>query len=256
MLRILSIATILFLCTEAIGQQAFDIVYLRNGSIIKGNIIENTLSGLKVETCCGSVFSFKPDEVLRIERDQGEYPHLYEKGRKDNIENADEISVIEPFHRSGSMVTFSSGILLGSFWNNKQAILSTLVEYNYRFMPYFATGATVGYEVLNESTIPIAVNIKALYPVKRHELFIGFSCGYNCSVEKLDMYIYTHHSGGILLNAEAGARFQLSQNNSFFIAAGYRYNELHYKVNDWWLDTFKRTIYFNRFSFRIGFVLL
>jgi hypothetical protein len=47
-----------------------DVVYLKNGSEIRGEIIELVVNDyIKIETVGGSVFVFKMDEVLKIERE-------------------------------------------------------------------------------------------------------------------------------------------------------------------------------------------
>jgi len=236
MIRNFTLGFMLLVFTPANCQQIREIIFLQNGSIIKGSIIEEDENFIKVETCCGSLFVFKRSEIS-------------------NIEPA-RISDRAPIIRDkGFLSYYSTGILLGSSVNAKQAPLSILTEFDYRFIPYFAAGISAGYEALNESTIPLAVNLKALYPLATQTLFFGISGGYNFSVENPDNYIYEEHNGGGLFTIEAGIQIHLSNNNGFFIAAGYRYNELHYKVMDWWIDSVHRTIYFNRFSFRLGFVI-
>jgi hypothetical protein len=39
------------------------------------------------------------------------------------------------------------------------------MEHNFRIDKYFAAGVTIGYEFLNESTIPVAANLKILFPL-------------------------------------------------------------------------------------------
>ena len=254
MSKIILIIVLFFLFSQSYGQQAYGIVYLKNGDVIKGNILQNNPNGIKVGTCCGSIFSYSLEEIDRIEKDTQKQQlnnHNGDRALADTIARIKSTSL-----KRINMVWFSSGILLGNFWNAKQAIQSTLIEYNYRFNRYMAAGIMVGYEALNESTIPVAINLKAIYPLKNYDFFVGFSGGHNFSVEIPDPYLYEHHSGGELYSIEAGIRLRLSQNNSFFIAAGYRYNELHYKVINWWIQDVRRTIYFNRFSLRIGIVIL
>lgn len=253
MLRYLLLPVLLFIFPEIYSQQAFGIVYLKNGSIIKGNIIDNSQNGVKVELYGGSIFYFQHAEIIKIEKDLENKKFfsrnpVWISGKPDSTEQK------IPF-KKGSMISFSSGILLGNYWNAKQAPYSNLIEYNYRFNPYFAAGVLGGYEFLNESTIPVGINLKAMCPVGRTNLYAGFSTGYSFSVENPDEYTYQNHSGGYMMNTEGGIQFKLSSGNAFFIAAGYRYNELRYKVYDWWMETKERVIYFNRFSLRMGFVL-
>jgi hypothetical protein len=234
--RFLLISCLLFVSFTLSGQQTFDIVFLKEGSIIKGRIIEENDNIVQIETCCGNVFVLKRSEVTSIQHAARSDKALFIKDK-------------------GVMGYYSTGILLGSSVNPKQAPLSILTEFNYRFCSYFSAGVSAGYEVLNESTIPLALNLKALYPFTRQTLFLGITGGRNFSVENPDEYIYEEHNGGVLFTVETGIQLTLSNNTAFFIAIGYRYNELHYKVRDWWLDSVERTIYFNRASIRLGFII-
>jgi len=63
----LIILTALFCIGIANAQQQKDVVYLKNGSVIKGTITEvNPGSNLKIETTDGSLFVFEMDEIERL----------------------------------------------------------------------------------------------------------------------------------------------------------------------------------------------
>jgi len=63
-------------------QQKRDVIYLKNGSIIKGNVIEmDPASNLKIETSDGSIFVFRMDEI--------------EKMTKEPVADPEEIPVIK-----------------------------------------------------------------------------------------------------------------------------------------------------------------
>ncbi|MFY0685882.1 MAG: hypothetical protein JXQ90_01890 [Cyclobacteriaceae bacterium] len=67
------VLTLLFCSTMLLShaQQLRDVVYLHNGSVIKGIIIEQvTNESIKIETADGSLFVFQMSEVQRIEREE------------------------------------------------------------------------------------------------------------------------------------------------------------------------------------------
>lgn len=69
MLRLISIAFVALLCVseEVHAQQNDDIVYLKNGSIIKGVIVEQIPGeSVKLETRDGNLFVFSMEEIDRI----------------------------------------------------------------------------------------------------------------------------------------------------------------------------------------------
>ena len=60
----------LMISTMAFATMAQDVVYLKNGSMIKGSVIEMIPNqSIKVQTADGSLFVYQMNEVDRIERD-------------------------------------------------------------------------------------------------------------------------------------------------------------------------------------------
>ncbi len=73
MLRLISILFVAVFCVseEVLGQQLEDVVYLKNGSIIKGVIVEQIPGeSVKLETRDGNVFVFTMLEIAKITREQ------------------------------------------------------------------------------------------------------------------------------------------------------------------------------------------
>jgi hypothetical protein len=239
MYRIQLIFLFLLCFVAANGQETVDVLFLQNGSIIKGKIIENNEAVVKIETCCGSIFVYQKAEIIKIEQEKDSYPSEKTKER-------------------GYFNYSSMGMLLGSTANEKQAQLSILSEHNYKINNNFAIGVTTGFELLRETTVPLAANMKVICPLNKQDLYIGITGGYNFSVENPEPGYISSYTGGVLFNIEFGSIVPLSQNSAFFIALGYRYNELHYKLVQWywdWQDEVDRTYQFNRISIRLGIVM-
>ena len=81
MLRILLISALTLLWYTSAAQNPYDfgndVVYFKNGSIIKGAIVEMELDGnIKIETLGGSVFVYKMSEVQRIEKGKVKEPEF------------------------------------------------------------------------------------------------------------------------------------------------------------------------------------
>ena len=71
MKRLLTLLFFLFVTVCAYCQQWEDVVYLKNGSIIHGNVIEQVPGeSLKIQTSDGSVFVYKMAEVEKITKEQ------------------------------------------------------------------------------------------------------------------------------------------------------------------------------------------
>ena len=63
---------VFFISIVAFAQtQTRDVLYLKNGSVIKGAITEmNPNTGIKIKTADGSVFVYKMDEIVKTEKEE------------------------------------------------------------------------------------------------------------------------------------------------------------------------------------------
>jgi hypothetical protein len=225
------------ICFSLFSQKNQDVIYLNNGGIIRGKILENNTSIVKIESYGRNVFVFNQNEIQKV--------------------TTEHVKADYPIKEAGYLNFTSIGTVFGSGLNEKPAPFSLLMEHNFRTGKNFAFGAVTGIELLNEAVMPIGGNIKVLFPATNGPtFFIGASGGYSVSLEKpanIDGYYeVTDASGGGMFNSEFGFIFPMEKNISLFLAAGYRYNELHYKRKDWYYQSVDRVMYFNRVSLKIG----
>ena len=67
---ILLVIGVLFCTMTAMAQSYCDVVYLHNGWVIRGQVVEHTIGGkLRVQTADGSLFVYESDEVRLIEKE-------------------------------------------------------------------------------------------------------------------------------------------------------------------------------------------
>lgn len=235
--KILTLFALLAVSVTISAQKTIDILYLIDGSIIKGKVTENTAEITKIETECGNTYVYKNSEIQKTEK----LPNTPQGSIKPN----------------GYFNFTSMGVLIGSSLNEKPAPLSVLMEHNYRINRFFAPGILTGIELLNESVVPIGINLKFIAPLnKSSNLFAGLSGGYSFSLDKpetMDGYYKVKKAyGGYMYTMELGLILKSTGNSSFFVALGYRYGELSYKREDWYMTTVDRKMIFNRLSLRLG----
>lgn len=217
------------------GQRKTDLVYLKDGSIYKGVITGETGDVIKIETFSENLIVFNRDDILKLDSE----PYFDKRAVK----------------QKGYFNFISGGVLAGSTANELRAPFSGLMENCYRLNAYGAVSIVTGVEMLNEATVPLAIGVKGLLPVKGGTtLFVGGTAGYSFSVEeaKDPEYEIIDSYGGTMALAEIGILFPSYGHVSFFMAAGYRYNELSYKREDWFLEEVDQKKYFNRISLRVG----
>lgn len=226
---------LLVFCIHSNAQTKIDVVYLKNSSIIKGNLLEESDTLVKIETCCGSIFAFQVSDIVDIKQE--------------------ELKNSKALKSSGYYNLTSLGVLTGTGTNEKEAPLSLMMEHLYRLNNYTAFGTIIGLETLNEAVLPVGLNIKGLMPLSNGgATYIGISGGYSFSLEKPpSYYTITKAKGGLFINPELGFIVSSSGNGSFFMAVGYRYNILNYERDDFYYsETIERKQIYNRISIKIG----
>jgi hypothetical protein len=157
--------------------------------------------------------------------------------------------------KTGYMNITTFGILAGTSADKNPAPLSVVMEHNYKFNKTWAPGIILGIEQLNENLMPVALNLKLFLSDKRCRFFVAGLCGYDVSLEKPSFEGIKKATGGFLAGMETGMFIAVNSGSSIVLALGYRYNELNYKLEDWWVGNYERKITLNRFSVRIGIAI-
>lgn len=211
------------------SQQQYNIVNFKNGSIVKGQILDSIQSSLYIQTIDGNIFSYKNEDVEKTETQWHKFLNYT-----------------------------STGLIMGSALNEKPVVLSLLTEFDYQICQYFAFGLVTGGELINEATVPFGFNVKFYIPTYSRMVFFNASIGKSISVEKpqnLQFFQDVKAFGGPFGTLELGMAVPLNYRNSLFFSMGYRYNELEYEYDNWSRGTVERTYYYHRLSMRIGMLI-
>jgi len=214
-----------------LAQQAPDEVQLKNGSLIRGQIAQQTDSSVTLLTPGNSLLVFDMDDVSRITPATRQSASLYHRGYL-------------------NITTF--GVLFGSTANMRPAPMNATVESLYRFNGSFAWGAFASIEQINELALDLGSSIKIFLPGKHTHFYAGFSGGYGFPLEKPVEPDMKKAKGGIVLGAELGILVYASPHAALVVGAGYRYNELHYALENNWTGSYRRDVEYNRLLIRLG----
>jgi len=170
-----------------------DVVHLKNGSIIRGVIIEQIPNeSIKIETADGNIFVFQIDDVAMLSKD------LKNWGLKDGYRGVLDV---------GYQIGTGNGInrLKIDFINGKQ------------IGPYVSAGIGVGmrhyadYKVL---LMPIFLNMKANFTAEKVTPYLSASLGYSFAASN------NFKGTGVLFNPTVGVSF-IFNNYSLNIGLGY-----------------------------------
>lgn len=211
-------------------------VYLKNGSVITGRIIQNDgIAGVKIANKCG-VWAFTTAEIDSI-----------------------------GWHRNESMFfTKQKGYFnhsaMGLLFGIDQSPLPSITMTNgYKFHSKLFTGLGVGYEYYDWSVLPVFADIR--YYITDHGFTPGFmvQAGFAFKLENLPVNMWESNKktfGGFLWSAGAGIKAGIARNTALTFNVSYRFQKLSYEwVNPWDPGSQSRSFTnYNRVTVNIGFL--
>jgi hypothetical protein len=165
------------------------------------------------------------------------------------------ITLVMNAQNKGYLNVTSFGVLAGTSADQNEAPISFISEHHYRFNKILSVGLMTGIEQLNENTMPLAFNTKFYLPARGCEYFMSGYGGYAVALEKPALEGIKKAKGGVMAGIETGFYIPINSCFSLIMGIGYRYNELNYQLEDWWIGMYKRKYTYNRFSARIGVVI-
>ena len=188
-----------------------DVVYLKNGSIIRGHLLEGTPPDMvRIETIGQNLFVFKQAEVERIAREytKATFKYPYQRGYQ-NITDA------------GISVGYKPTI--NAFSDPGRSVDVTLQTFNgYQFFPALAVGLTTAIDTYGGVTLlPVALGIRGDITKTKVRPYYGFDAGY--ALDWLsNPNLPANHNGGFLWSPTLGLKFNSQKTHAFVLNLGYR----------------------------------
>lgn len=226
-----------FVTTSVISQYS-EVIYLKNGSIIKGRIRDiKPNEYVKFETKDGSIWVFETSEIEKFDTD--------ELGFKVNFEKD---TLVKHFLQT------DIGFLVGTTENEMKAPLSFLASWNIPLFYKIYGGIATGFEFYQMTYIPVLVDIR--YKPYFRGLAIYVQSGYTMPINKkgtiLD-YKYEFEPG-FLINPGVSYTFMANHGTAFTISLGYRYQKTFARQLDrYYNDDYQRIDILNRMDLRFGY---
>jgi hypothetical protein len=226
----------LFIAINSFAQNN-DVVYLKNGSIIKGKISEIKPDDyVKLQTYDGSLWVFKNSDIEKYEK-----ADMQKEDEKENIKK--------------KFFKVDIGFIIGNNVDNKtKAPLSLLAVYSLPVHKILNAGICIGFEFYQVTYMPVLLDLQ-LKPGTRGTSFT-IQAGYTIPVKKngsIDAIKYNFESG-FLINPAINYTFPANQGTAFTISVGYRYQKTSEKQLDrYYNDDYRLKEEFNRLVLRFGY---
>jgi len=219
-----------------------DVVYLKNGTILYGSIIQfDSVKGMRINNDCGSyLFHFQDIDSVKTN---------YKK-----ISNSQK--------SKGYYNLTSVGLLFGEGGNGFQPLPSLTMVNGYQIDKHWSAGLGFGFEFYEFSVFPVFAQGTYVFKNDKISPFISLKSGYTFPIHRStdkDNGLPWKTFGGIAVNPEIGIKVDIGDKNAFICSLGYHYQKLSFEDNyyDYFYESnYYRRIYnhFNRISFRIGFL--
>lgn len=209
-----------------------DVVYLKNGGILRGEIVElNHNEYLKIESAGRNVFVIMMDEVEKI--------------------STEAIPSQRNYKESGYMNRTGFDLMRA----NSNSTARFYMVNGYQFTPRFSAGIGFGITPYNDplTLVPVFIDLNLRFLKANASPYIFLKTGYNFSVHHDDDVQIDDHSGGLLLNPGVGLQFNLSGGLGWYINAGYNIDNSYYEFEIWGPQTVENKHSFRRVNFGMGF---
>ncbi|HYW94952.1 MAG TPA: hypothetical protein VE870_05150 [Bacteroidales bacterium] len=232
-----------FLSAVSFGQNKEDVIYLSNGSIIRGLILEDSLkNNVRILNHAGDTWSFSQESIDTITREK---PFEYNAFMfyKPGIE----------IELGGSLLARSNNNVIG-----KSVIPEVDLGIGYRFRSGISPGAKVSVAFYEWTEIPLSAVLRWRTSSRSVSPVIFLESGYTLPAEERDDnrdYSYSS-KGGMHVTAGIGIERILNENSSLILEFSYHYQELKYHLTPLhdWIRERDRTETFNRLKVSVGYV--
>jgi hypothetical protein len=249
-IRLIALSAIFCFITFLINAQINkrDILYLKNGSIIKGYILEMIPNGtIKIKTSDGSIFIYKMDEVEKTEKEALE---IVAKSPESGHSQTDAGKKDEDFKSRGHMLIVRGGPNLHVGENDPTIDASFGIINAFQVNDYLSIG--IGIEgtsyVYNQTgngtalIFPIFFDTRFYVPRQGVQPMFGFQFGYsfvsneNPLTDSYNANVYNdfvpkNGSGGTYLAVNAGMRIFINKRTSIVADGGFSFQQLENGYN-------------------------
>lgn len=219
MKRIIGIVLFVLISCFSFAQGDYqDVVYLKNGSVIRGIIIEQVPNkSIKIETSERNIFVFQMDEIEKITKEP--------VAKKSNLHSKNSLQtgdrwIIEPGYDVG----------MGD-WGIDRLRLNIIGLY--QFSPYIAVGFGSGLRYYHEAdalVLPFFADLRTYFIDSNITPYFSLGVGY--SIEASNDF----KGLGLMLNPVLGVNFRVSDQNSLHVGLGYDLQRI--KFYDYWSGSF------------------
>ena len=221
-----------------------DVIHLKNGSVIRGTIIEQVPGeSIKIETRDGNVFVYKMEEIGKISRETDQQTRSQWQSQRP----AGTLQA-KPQGYDG-MVEAGYGIGINGYGGRFELDVIN----GYRFNPYISVGFGIGVNVWTNGseivTLPLFAHFRANFMNRPVSPFFAFNVGYNVSLT-------SGIKGGAMVEPTLGVAFRTSNRTAVTLGIAYsgqQYKETDYSYGYYDYSSYEEKLWASAIRIKLGF---
>lgn len=235
---------LLFTVPSLLQGQEVDHIYLKSGSVIRGQILEiEPVDHVKVQDLCGNIWFYKIVDVEKITSEPFELKS-------------------QSTHRGGFGSGFvnmtSIGFLAGSSNNQQIAPFSLVMVNGWRNAAGLFLGVGLGLEFLNTNYLPLFLDMRYDISGKDVVPYLLMKGGYSLPMTQGYTEYDTEYTyqGGALVAGGVGLKIRTREHFAWDIELMYRYQQTSsVEKYGWNSQQYQYTDIYNRVEIRLGFYI-
>ena len=227
-----------------------DVVYLRNGGVIRGSIIEQLPNEyIKIQTANGNITVYTINEVERILRDNSSTRNIYQLPRSSS--------------GTGLRRGFRAIIDFGYYWGDdlgdyrRDRFIFNFIA-GYQATPYFSFGLGTGFAYYDgvqgysnafsgdEFLIPFFTDFRVNFINRRVSPYLSFDIGYSFKLDD------DFKGVGMFINPTIGVSFRAVKRSEIHIGIGYHLQNWKDAYWNYYTNNYKN-VDFEAIAFKFGF---
>ncbi len=228
---------LIFITLTLSAQKTKDVLYLKNGSIIFGKLIEISEDQYRIETYDGSIFIYKSSEVEKFAKETANFNGRKQSGFGFSL----EAGLLAGAQHTQYTTPFSFNFLAGLTYNTKYLI---------------SIGS--GVEFIGQTYTPLFLEYKYLFHDKKTTPFIFMRGGALLHIESDEQtnnyneYTPFNYKGGTSLTIGSGISWA-KEGYETYLSFAYRYAHTSYQQREYnqGIVTYNSTL--NRLEIKFGF---
>lgn len=236
------IGIIIVLGMDLASAQTEPAVFLKNGSVIRGTILDPVqLETVRIQTHDGSIWVFDNVDVIEV----------------GSIEKYKHKTVFSPDNTGFYNIT-DIGLLLGTYAGYTVGTASVQSISGYRLNQHWTLGLGIGLENFDVPLAPAFIDARYTLLKGRTSPFASVQGGYGIPMDNYKGNDGKRvNKGGVTLNASIGVKHHFTNHLGIILSAGLRHQQSVSTQQYWWFSEGDHAIVrnqYNRFVVRFGFL--